>query len=228
MWRWALLTLLLLAPLACAAGWVRSHLVQDVILISHDAGGVAPAFSRYYYLRSDAGVVALELEHTNLSWGLLGGSPKTRPAARPAWEVYFNRGLKVHNNYGDARHRGWGVPIGYRFALVYPPGFASGPLTQADAVGWNRSWWAPYWLVTLAAALPAMLLTRRLVRGARMQRRRARGQCAACAYDLRASSDRCPECGAAHVSNTPGNSEPDNAATHIGPTSPAGASQAEQ
>ena len=54
----------------------------------------------------------------------------------------------------------------------------------------------PYWFAVLVfAALPAWWLSawhRRRRRAAR----RAAGQCVACGYDLRASPDRCPECGA--------------------------------
>jgi hypothetical protein len=53
-----------------------------------------------------------------------------------------------------------------------------------------------HWHVLLAtAALPALWL---VTRGRRTRRRRiAAGQCPGCGYDLRATPDRCPECGAA-------------------------------
>jgi hypothetical protein len=66
--------------------------------------------------------------------------------------------------------------------------YYAGPVDQW-AVG------APHWFVLLlAAALPlAWLLSERL----RRQRRRAgrAGLCPRCGYDLRASPERCPECG---------------------------------
>jgi hypothetical protein len=50
----------------------------------------------------------------------------------------------------------------------------------------------PLWLVTIACAvLPALWIYKRAVR----RRRNRDGHCPACGYDLRASKDRCPECG---------------------------------
>jgi hypothetical protein len=56
--------------------------------------------------------------------------------------------------------------------------------------GWSLE--VPWWFLTVLPSLPAFLLLRR--------ERRARtllkvGLCPTCGYDLRASKDRCPECG---------------------------------
>jgi rubrerythrin len=52
---------------------------------------------------------------------------------------------------------------------------------------------APYWLLALlTAALPVA----RAAAFARGRRRAIAGLCTACGYDLRASPERCPECGA--------------------------------
>jgi len=53
----------------------------------------------------------------------------------------------------------------------------------------------PHWFpFILTAVLPALWLVRRRRRRA-AQWRRDHGLCPRCGYDLRATSDRCPECG---------------------------------
>ena len=55
-----------------------------------------------------------------------------------------------------------------------------------------RSLLVPYWLPTvLAAVLPACRAPRLI----RNRRRRRQHRCVQCGYDLRATPDRCPECG---------------------------------
>lgn len=55
----------------------------------------------------------------------------------------------------------------------------------------------PYWLLAILSVLALVLLAPGLLRGRRMRRRQRLGLCLRCGYDLRASVERCPECGAA-------------------------------
>ena len=58
------------------------------------------------------------------------------------------------------------------------------------------AFYAPYVaVVPLLAALPMAVLIRMLARIAKLRIRTRRGLCPRCGYDLRASPDRCPECG---------------------------------
>ncbi len=66
-------------------------------------------------------------------------------------------------------------------------------LRRPDPIESHQAFWVPHWSVTLLFAIaPALRL-----RGAIRSRRRHRaGRCPTCGYDLRATPDRCPECGA--------------------------------
>jgi hypothetical protein len=73
-------------------------------------------------------------------------------------------------------------------------------LSQTVAGGWLRggypiiSVFAPHWFVViLFGVLPLLNVRRRLTRGRLLRH----GLCQACGYDLRATLDRCPECGTA-------------------------------
>jgi len=54
----------------------------------------------------------------------------------------------------------------------------------------------PYWLLTAALGAPTVALLRR-------RRKRVEGVCATCGYDLRATPDRCPECGTRPTADSP-------------------------
>jgi hypothetical protein len=69
--------------------------------------------------------------------------------------------------------------------------------SNTSRFGGNRPYWSitcPHWLVAIVAALYPALRLRRW-----WQRRRGggAGRCLRCGYDLRATPDRCPECGRA-------------------------------
>jgi hypothetical protein len=73
-------------------------------------------------------------------------------------------------------------------------GFRYYRITSAGMRRWNLA--LPFWVMASATAiLPLWWVARR----ARAGRRRRAGHCLRCGYDLRATPERCPECGAAAV-----------------------------
>lgn len=54
-----------------------------------------------------------------------------------------------------------------------------------------KAYAVPYWMIVVLTAIPAARAVARLVR---RSLRRRRGLCPGCGYDLRATTDRCPEC----------------------------------
>jgi len=109
------------------------------------------------------------------------------------WEFKFSDRLR-ERPYGStwdsdtttARFFGghWGVA--YSVGRTGPGPFRNG----------NRPWrqlYLPHWLMTLVTALPVAFT---LVMFIRRKHRRRPGHCPTCGYDLRATPDRCPECGA--------------------------------
>jgi len=62
---------------------------------------------------------------------------------------------------------------------------------------------APFWGVTLAAgAQPLGWFVLRLLARVRHRRKQSAGFCPTCGYDLRATPDRCPECGTTSVTQS--------------------------
>lgn len=76
----------------------------------------------------------------------------------------------------------------------------SGKKAGVDMLSYIRF---PFWLIILLSAiLPAIWFFR--FRARTTQRRKEMGFCLTCGYDLRASKDRCPECGRAIEPENPG------------------------
>jgi hypothetical protein len=75
-----------------------------------------------------------------------------------------------------------------------------GYVSAADKeYGFNyHAWLAPMWCLSIIfALLPAARFRGAIIKATRGRRRQSRGLCVICGYDLRATPDRCPECGSA-------------------------------
>ena len=142
---------------------------------------------------------------------------RTRPGgSRPPWQagLGFTRQPphallgrpSVRAAADDARRRGWRVQ---RVGITLTAG-SPAPSTPAGERAWHVI--VPY---RVAVVPPALLLAAVWLRHLLRRRARARaGLCPVCGYDLRATPDRCPECGTAkaYPDETPGLARAENAA----------------
>ena len=88
-----------------------------------------------------------------------------------------------------------------RFGFRYTLGECRNPDDLHSPRMTFRSLHLPHWGATTFGSIVPIVWIRRAIRHrATLKERRRKGECLACGYDLRASSDRCPECGATVVS----------------------------
>ena len=94
-------------------------------------------------------------------------------------------GWRHQTTYSNKRHVWyWNGYRGLRTRFRLPAQYTPGVL-----------WWLPLWMPTVASA--AVLWVCSPVAHHRRRKRKKLGLCLKCGYDLRASKDRCPECGTA-------------------------------
>jgi hypothetical protein len=136
-------------------------------------------------------------DHVRYDWVLQGG----RPAVVAGRAVWSRHGRVVA--WSQALHEDPPEGLGW-YAGSKPNDDDDRSITDRpkwQVVGF--AWWydpqpyafliVPHWaLAAVAAVLPAWQYGRHMRRG---RRRTRAGLCPACGYDLRATPDRCPECG---------------------------------
>ncbi len=213
-----------LLGLVAAVLWARSYLVQDVILRqSHQisvAGRPVHLDDAEYGLPSEGfpgGAIRWTSLHIQSVEGAFALQQRVidrsyAPHEETAFIWQFDdlidgTGLPTYER-SPPTTRGWRPPMAaepcfpqgtvrwFQWYTSSPPGAApSGPGIKRWGVA------VPYWSVVLATLLyPAIGIWRFRVRC----RQRRQGLCLRCGYDLRASTDRCPECGTPIPPRPPG------------------------
>jgi hypothetical protein len=174
----------LLLFVVTVALWVRSYRVSDSIYRSRWWIDGSEHHESAWWLMAGRGRVGIGHRRqrigqpfptyypSNVNWQAESSWKQARPA-EVAGTPFKPDGLLQH--------------LGFRYG-----DFPSSPASPSPD-NYYREWNAPSWsLLLLTAPLPIVRL------GAAIRRRRARahGLCPTCGYDLRASPERCPECGA--------------------------------
>ena len=111
--------------------------------------------------------------------------------------VYDGVRVRITEDRPRGNFSSWGAEIRGVMTMADP---ASGERAQVRRLWHERfdvpRWTARYWQVALATlVVPAAQFMTALTGWLRRRKRRAGGRCLMCGYDLRATPDRCPECG---------------------------------
>jgi hypothetical protein len=116
----------------------------------------------------------------------------------------FGFEYEAHHEFAPVRH--WvtelppepkpePIPEGMPLPVNEPPPPSTASYHEAyRGAGWGLT--IPYWVVTVPAGMLSWIFGKRVVKDAMSARRKRKGLCRKCGYDLRASTGRCPECGA--------------------------------
>ena len=213
----------LLLSCAIAALWVRSYRTIDIVKIGdrrlHKAasggGGVflesLSASRRNGYWRvgraapgrpiAFVGVPTalvqyqeLPVEYRTLQYAQFH-QPNERISGRWRWSSrpYANRLSFQQFAWASAPRPA--VPASVPIGLVVQTTFNNGDGSGSEEVVAGRGVWIPYWIVLVVTLIVPALLLPRLYLWHRRARRIAANLCVACGFDLRASTERCPECG---------------------------------
>jgi hypothetical protein len=189
-----------LSLLLCAATvvlWVRSYRWVDVV--TYRTEPTAPPECRQYEVAAGSVAGRLGFQLTRVEYRVLDGygagvDVRQRSLAR----FYWDRSERARGDVEDDPPVG--AP-GARGVLGFTADARVREAWVGNGITWrDRRLVLPYWCpLVLAAAVPTAALLRRRLR----RRRSRRGLCPACGYDLRATPERCPECGAAPAAAPP-------------------------
>jgi hypothetical protein len=180
----ACVSLLLCA--ATAALWVRSHWRLDIWL--NDSRPNGP----HWYTRNFEAISQNGEIQVSCSWN--------RPLTAVSHGWMYRDGPAAHSdvmtNYWQRHFPVWGhVGIVIKWERLTNADDQAFPSTANLPPGLDITIYLRYWLLTLVFAISPMIELQRLLSRRKQTLRQLRNHCANCGYDLRATPDRCPECG---------------------------------
>ena len=165
---------LMLCSVACALIWIRSYFVTDWL---HIESATVPDRESELQLCSSRGTLAFKREF--LDWGRESGEARTQSSF--SWNVHApDISLLAPRD----------TTCGFAFRHWAHSDSTIGSRQSNDLIV------VPHWFLLSATVVYPAYGFLRSRRRAKVVHRLRRGYCPACGYDLRASYDRCPECGA--------------------------------
>jgi hypothetical protein len=186
-----------LSLVLCAASvvvWLRGYWRADLLQLSRVEFRGLQMTDESYSVHSARGGVGVSWGYTQFPFATRADADKARGRSGSDGRFHFHASTLYWLQYAGGFYQQSGSRLRFGFGAR---SINSVPPTSGPAViqrGWQvvLPWPA---IVPAAAALPAARLGL-AVRRARHRRRLAAGLCPRCGYDLRATPDRCPECGA--------------------------------
>ena len=171
--RYTFNTLALLSLLLCVtagAFWRRSHFVADLFHARTDG--------RWFYADFGEGRVLMGV------WSRAEWNPQSLHPDHVRQTIAEHRSMmRVHASVMPAQPRVLGVE--YRRAVP----------TRTTLTTLRELEFSCGHLVALTGAVPLIWISATALRPRRIRAAKAKGMCPTCGYDLRATPDRCPECG---------------------------------
>jgi hypothetical protein len=196
--QWTLSAISLLLCAAVGAAWIRSYWVRDALYRNFYWGDGNQRVSREMNMASNRGRVSARIERC-------GPYPIIMRDASGLGMIDLKTNLEWYWDHGAT----WTGALGSDFIPGHALRFEWRRDVQMLGIGYHHGTYdqyetwefdLPYWALVAALAVAPSLAMATLLRRRRRLRRSGAGLCMECGYDLRASRERCPECG----TNIPG------------------------